>query len=142
MRNEFRSANEGAFGSTVVVLVCAASAGAHAGLVPAHLREETRLGVAFLVVVGLLLSAAIAVSRRPMDPRVAGAAALLLFGVALAYLATRTTGIPWLDPEREGIDAVGVVTTLVEVSGLVYALRLMQPVGRGSRPVHVQEVSR
>jgi uncharacterized membrane protein YhaH (DUF805 family) len=106
------------------------------------MQEEPRLGVAFLVAVGLLLTAAIAVVRRPMDARVAGAAALLLFGVALAYLTTRTTGIPWLDPEREGVDAVGVLTTLVELTGLVFALRLMQPVGRGSRPVHVQEVSR
>jgi hypothetical protein len=142
MHDEFRSTHKRAFGSTVVVLTCAASAGAHAGLVPAHLRDEPRLGVAFLVAVLLLLSAAVAVGVRPTDWRVAGAAAVVLFGVALAYLATRTTGIPTLDPEREGVDGVGVATTAVEMTGLVFALRMTQPLGRDGRPFHVQEVSR
>lgn len=141
MRKEFRSADPGTFGSTVVVLACAASAGAHAGLVPAHLQEEPRLGVAFLVAAGLLLSAAIAVSIRPADRGFATGAALLLFGVALAYLATRTTGIPVLDPEREAVDVVGVVSAAVELIGVASALRLTQSLGRRGRPVHVQEVS-
>ncbi len=142
MRNEFRSSPERALGSTVVVFACAASAGAHAGLVPAHVQGEPRLGVAFLVAVGLLLSAALAVSACRTDRRVAGAAALLLGGVALAYLATRTAGIPVLDPEREAVDVVGVATTAVELLGLAFALRLTQPLGRHGRPVHLQEVSR
>ena len=142
MREEFRSAHKRAFGSTVVVLTCAASAGAHAGLVPAHVQDEPRLGVAFLVAVLLLLGAAVAFGFRPTDRRVAGAAAVVLFGVAFAYLATRTTGIPMLDPEREAVDAVGVATTAVEVTGLVFALRLTLPLGRDGRPFHVQEVSR
>jgi apolipoprotein N-acyltransferase len=141
MRNEFRSARAGAFGSTVVVLACAASAGAHAGLVPAHLRDEPRLGVAFLVAVVLLVSALIAVSLRPTDRRVLAAAAGLLLGLALAYLATRTTGIPVLDPEREAVDAVGVLTTSIEIAGVAFALWLAQPLGRGAGPVHVQEVT-
>jgi hypothetical protein len=141
MRNEFRSAREGAFGSTVVVFACAASAGAHAGLVPAHLQEEPRLGVAFLVAVALLLSALIAVSLRP-DRRVLAGAALVLFGLALAYLATRTIGIPVLDPEREAVDTVGVLTTSIEIAGVAFALWLTQPLGRVARPVHIQEVSR
>lgn len=110
------------------MFACAASAGAHAGLVPAHLQHEPRLGVAFLAAVVLLLSAVIAVAVRPTDQRVAAGAALVLFGLALAYLATRTTGIPFLDPEREGVDTVGVVTTLIEVTGVAVALWLMQPV--------------
>jgi hypothetical protein len=142
MRNAFRSSNPGAFGSMVVVLACAASAGAHAGLVPAHLQEEPRLGVAFLVAVVLLLSAIIAVSLRPTDRRVLAGAAVLLCGLALAYLATRTTGIPVLDPEREPVDAVGVLTTSIEIAGVAFALWLTQPLDRGAPPVHVQEVSR
>jgi hypothetical protein len=142
MRNELRSAREGAFGSTVVVLACAASAGAHAGLVPAHLQEEPRLGVAFLVAVVSLLSAIVAVSLRPTDRRVLAGVGVLLCGLALAYLATRTTGIPVLDPEREAVDVVGVLTTSIEIAGVAFALWLTQPLGRGARPVHVQEVSR
>jgi hypothetical protein len=142
MRRAFRSADPGAFGSTVVVLACAASAGAHAGLVPAHLQEEPRLGVAFVVAVVLLLSALVAVSLRPTDRRILAGAALLLSGLAIAYLATRTIGIPVLDPEREAVDAVGVLTTSVEIAGVAFALWLTQPLGRVGRPVHVQEVIR
>jgi hypothetical protein len=142
MRNALRSPSQGAFGSTVVVLACAASAGAHAGLVPAHLSDEPRLGAAFLVAVLLLLSAIVAVSLRPTDRRVLAGATLLLCGLALAYLATRTTGIPVLDPEREAVDVVGVLTTSIEIAGVAFALWLTQPLGRGPRPVNVQEVSR
>ena len=141
MRKEFSSA-DGAFGTTVVALACAASAGAHAGLVPAHLSEEPRLGVAFVVAVVLLLSALVALSLRPTDRRVHVGAALVLLGLALAYLATRTIGIPVLDPEREAVDTVGVLTTSIEIAGVAFALWLTQPTGRVARPIHTQEVSR
>jgi hypothetical protein len=39
---------------TVVVAACAASAGAHAGLVPQHLAHEPRLGVAFIATTAVL----------------------------------------------------------------------------------------
>ena len=68
--------------------------------------------------------------------------ALLLAGLMLAYLATRTTGIPVLDPERETVDVVGVATTTVEAIGLAVALWLIQPLGRHRRSTYVQEVSR
>ena len=142
MRKELRSARSGAFSSTVVALACAASAGAHAGLVPAHVQDEPRLGMAFVVAVVLLVSALIAVSLRPTDRRVLAGAALLLLGLALAYLATRTIGIPVLDPERETVDLVGVLTTTSEIAGVAFALWLTQSLGRGAGPVHVQEVTR
>ncbi|HET6865926.1 MAG TPA: hypothetical protein VFH80_08390, partial [Solirubrobacteraceae bacterium] len=86
--------------------------------------------------------ALIAVSLRPTDRRVLAGAALVLFGLALAYLATRTNGIPILDPEREAIDTVGVLTTSIEIAGVAVALWLTQPLGRFARPVHLQEVTR
>jgi hypothetical protein len=125
-----------------LAFACAASAGAHAGLVPAHLNGEPRLGVAFLVAVVLLLCAAAAVVTRPWDRRITAAAGALLGGLMLAYLATRTTGIPVLDPEPEALDAVGITTNLVEGAGLVAALWLIQPLGRCARPFHLKEVSR
>jgi hypothetical protein len=126
----------------VLVFTCAASAGAHAGLVPAHLNEEPRLGVAFLTAVLLLATAATAVVARPGDRRIISAAGLLLAGLMVAYVATRTTGIPVLDPEPEALDAVGIATNVVEALGVVAALWLIHPVGRPRRLTHLQEVSR
>jgi hypothetical protein len=125
-----------------LAFACAATAGAHAGLVPAHLNGEPRLGAAFLVAVVLLVAAAAAIVTRPWDRRISSAAGGLLAGLMLAYLGTRTTGIPVLDPEREAVDAVGIATNVVEATGLVLALWLIQPVGRHVRPSHPQEVSR
>jgi hypothetical protein len=124
----------------LLVFVCAASAGAHAGLVPAHLNSEPRLGAAFIGAVVSLLAIATAVAARPADRRITGAAALLLAGVMLAYLASRTTGIPWLDPEPEAFDAVGIATSAAEAVGVLVALWLTQPLGRPGRLNHNKEV--
>jgi apolipoprotein N-acyltransferase len=123
------------------VCACAASAGAHAGLVPAHLNGEPRLGVAFLVAVVLLVAAGRAVAVRPGDRRITAAAGLLLASLIVAYIATRTTGIPWLDPEPETLDAVGIATNVVEGLGVLVALVLSHPVGRLDRLTHLKEAS-
>jgi hypothetical protein len=54
-----------------VVRACAISAGAHAGLVPEHLRESPQLGVAFVVATGLPVAAATAVAMRSSSVRAA-----------------------------------------------------------------------
>jgi hypothetical protein len=117
----------------VVVFACAASAGAHAGLVPEHLRESPRLGAAFVVSAVLLAIAGATFAIRPDNTRIAQATALLLAGLIVAYAADRTTGIPLLAPEPEAADAVGLATKLVEAAGLACALWLSQPAG-GHRP--------
>jgi peptidoglycan/LPS O-acetylase OafA/YrhL len=128
-------------GATVLICTCAASAGAHAGLVPAHLRAEPRLGAAFLTAVVLLMVATASVAARPWDRRITGAAGLLLAGLILAYGVSRTTGIPVLDPEPEAVDAVGIATNLVETLGVLVALGLTHPLRRHRRLTHLQEVS-
>jgi hypothetical protein len=125
----------------LVVVACAASAGAHAGLAPAHVRSEPRLGVAFAAAAVLLLGGAFALTRRPAERLLATAVAALLGGLILAYVASRTTGIPVLDPAPEGVEAVGVATCLVEALGLASALWLRQPLGRHPRRSTPQEVS-
>ena len=117
-------------GARVLVFACAASAGAHAGLVPAHLDGEPRLGFAFLLAVVLLLICAAAVAIRPSDRRTTSVAGLVLGGLIAAYLLSRTTGIPGLDPEQEALDAVGAVTNIVEAIGVVVALWLIPSVDR------------
>lgn len=126
----------------IVVFACAASAGAHAGLVPEHLREEPRIGIAFLVAIVLLLATGAALTIRPGDRRVAAAAAVLFAGLIVAYLLSRTSGIPGLAPDRETVDGVGVATKLVEVAGLALALCLSQPIGRRPQRPSLQEVPR
>jgi len=128
--------------TNIVVFACAVSAGVHAGLVPEHLRTEPRLGIAFITAVALLLAVGGTAAVRPWDRRVAAVAALLLAGLIAAYWATRSTGIPLLAPDAEAVDAIGVITTLVEAFGLVSAVALTQSLSRRTRRPILQEVTR
>lgn len=141
MSNGRAQRDVGSRAAVLLVFTCAASAGAHAGLVPAHLNGEPTLGAAFLVAVALLVAAATAVAARPGDRRITDAAGLLLAGLILAYLASRTTGIPLLDPEPEAIDTVGIATTSTEAVGVLVALWLIHPVGRHAQSTCLLEVS-
>ncbi|HEX7107478.1 MAG TPA: hypothetical protein VF218_16035 [Acidothermaceae bacterium] len=112
-----------------VVLVCAASAGVHAALVPDHLREGgPRLGGAF-VVSAVATAVAAVVLRKPRRAVVAKAAlaatALVLLGVAAAYVLSRTTGVPFLITDPEALDPVGAVTSAAEVLGGLASLFLL-----------------
>jgi hypothetical protein len=112
---------------TVVVTACAVSAGVHAGLVPSHLAESRALGIAFAISTVALLWAAASVAGAD-EPRVPCAlAAALLAGFIAAYAASRTIGLPLLEPHAEPLDAVGLVTQVVQGAGLLTALRLCQP---------------
>jgi hypothetical protein len=125
------------------VVACAVSAGVHAGLVPEHLQTEPREGVAFIVAAVLLFTVAGGLTAQPDNPYLAGIAALLFAGLICAYVATRTHGIPWLAPDRESLDTVGVATNVVEAVGLVLALhRLLQPPGAPHQRQTPQEVTR
>jgi hypothetical protein len=124
-----------------VIAACAASGGAHAGLVPEHLREAPHLGIAFILAAVLLLAVVAGLALRPEDRRIALVAALLLTGLIASWGASRVIGIPLLQPRPEPVDLVGLVTKLVEVLGLAFALWLSQPVG-GCRSSASQEVSR
>jgi len=105
-----------------VAVVCAASAGVHAGLVPDHYREGgLALGGAFAVSAVLLGAAAVLASRRVTR----GFVVVVLLGTAVAYLLSRTTGIPLLIPDPEEPDPLGLVTTVSEaVAAAVAALLL------------------
>ena len=110
---------------------------------PEHLQTEPREGTAFIVAAVLLLALAGAGAARPDSPYLAGIAALLFAGLICAYVATRTSGIPWLAPDREAVDVLGVVTNVVEALGLLLAFdQLLQRAGRRSRRHIPQEVSR
>lgn len=125
-----------------VVFACAASAGIHAGLVPSHLREEPRLGVAFLLAVVGLVAIGAATACCPADRATSRFAVMTLAGLACAYVATRTAGIPLLAPDPEPVDVIGIASVAIEAAGVMCGLRLVQPDGlRFRRPI-IQEVAR
>jgi hypothetical protein len=116
-----------------VIAACAASAGAHAALVPEHLEHEPRLGVAFIAATVALVAVTAALIHRPTDARSADAAALILAALVGAYAVAVTTGIPWFMEGAEPVDLVALVTKAVEALGLVLAFRLITTQsGRGS----------
>jgi hypothetical protein len=126
--------------ATLVVVACAISAGAHAGLIPAHLEEAPGLGDAFVAAVILLAAAAIALALHPQSARAARAASLVLAGLISAYIASRTTGIPALSPEPEAVDPIGLTTNVVQALGLAISLKLSQTTG-GRLPPTPQEAT-
>ena len=109
---------------SVVVAICAASAGAHAALVPQHLDHELRLGIAFVAATAALLAAAAALTYRPDDATVAHATTVVLAALIGAYAVNVTTGLPWLSDGPETVDVVGLATKSVEVLGLLFAIHL------------------
>jgi hypothetical protein len=93
----------------LAVVSCAAAAGAHAAVGPAHFREKTVLGLFFAVAAAAQMGWSVAVAMRP-------SALLLRLGVAgnLALVAlwalTRTAGLPGLAPEAVGAWDLACVT--------------------------------
>ena len=125
----------------LVLAACAISAGAHAALVPSHMDHDPRLGLAFVVAVGVLLTVGAAVVLSPDTARAAQAAALVFAALIASYAAATTVGLPLVSVEPEPVDGVALVTKLVESVGLVFALKLNQTVG-GRWSLTRQEVSR
>jgi hypothetical protein len=92
------------------------SAGVHAGLVAAHIRESPLLGASFVGSVALLSTIAVALAVYPASVWPPRAAAASYFALILAYF-TFTEQI---------VDPLGLTTKAVEAFGLVLAL-LVQP---------------
>jgi hypothetical protein len=107
----------------LAAVVCAGSAGVHAALVPEHLHESALLGAAFALDAVLLAVAATRVGRP--RSRNASAVACLLAGTALAYVLSRTTGVPVLVTAPEPLDGLGALTTSSELVGVLACLLLI-----------------
>lgn len=106
---------------TVAALVCAGSAGVHGALVLPHLHESHLLGSAFAVDAALLAVSAARVSERR---RGSLPVAAVLATTALAYVLSRTTGLPGVLPDPEPVDGLGVLTTSWELVGVAVCLLL------------------
>ena len=107
----------------VTALVCAASAGLHLALVPAHYHEAgLLLAAAFAVSAVLLGVSALLLRRAPGRGWTDLLPPLALAGVAACYVLSRTTGIPLLIPAPEENDLLGSVTTIAEVTAAAAAV--------------------
>lgn len=110
----------------IVVLVCAASAGVHAALVPEHLAEGGPLLGGAFAASALALAVVAVLARRPgREHWAVSIAVAVLAANVLAYVLSRTTGLPVLIPEPEEVDLLGVVTTIAEAVGVVSGVLLI-----------------
>lgn len=94
-----------------------------------------------MLATALLLAVAGWLALRPRDWRAVRAGQVLIAGVLIGYLASRTVGIPVFQPEVEHLDVLGVSTKAVEVLVLLCALGLGRTLG-GRRSPLTQEVAR
>jgi hypothetical protein len=109
---------------TVVLLAGSVAAGVHAGLAPEHLHECPPLGAAFAAAAAAAGAAVAAVAVRPAAVLPLRALGVLLAALVAGYASTRLAALPPLDPEREPLDRLGVVTTSLEALGLLLVLHL------------------
>jgi hypothetical protein len=110
-----RSSRVNVRGAHLCAMACAVSAGVHGALVVPHAGESTRMAVAFVVGTVALALAALGLALMP-TPAVSAATAALLLGVAMAYLLSRTGGIPGLTEHPEPFDTLGVALSVLEVA--------------------------
>ena len=109
----------------VVILTCAISAGIHGALVGDHFGEGAGSRIGFVVATVLLAALAVALTRRPTQLVLAGAA-LVFAGLLASYALALTTGLPVIHPEREALDGLALFTKAIEAIGLVTAATLLR----------------
>ena len=139
-RDAGRLAKRGAGGRAArdaVAVALAICVGVHAGLAPAHLYESAVLGASFILVALGCSLLVLAVTSRPAQAWPLRATALVLSALAIAYVASRTVGIPVLVPRPEIVDPIGVATACVEAGGAalaIYSSRLVGTAAAAARP--------
>ena len=94
--------------------------GIHLTLVGQHARESLAAGVFFAAAGILELLLAVAVWRVPGSRRAALGAAILVGGLLVLYGVSRLADVPALGGQ-EAVDALGLVTKLLELAGAVLA---------------------
>jgi hypothetical protein len=107
-----------------ILICCAFSSGVHLALAPEHLTESPRLGAGFFVAAAMLLAGGLAVFMFPEADAPPLTVALMGAGLIAAYTASRTLGLPGLEPDPEPLDAIGLSTQVPQLAALILALRL------------------
>lgn len=115
----------------VFACCCAISAGVHLALVPQHLGESLVLAAGFAAAALLLVALTTLLALMPADRRLALIGIFVMVGLIWLFALSRTVGLPGIS-EAEPLDVVGVFTQIVQVIGLLAALRLVFPKGESS----------
>ena len=104
----------------LVIAACGASAGIHAGLAPHHWGESRAIGVLFVLAAVALAVVSLGLAGWPEASLPPFAAAGLFAALIAAFIAA-----------GESLDAIAVVTKVIEAVGFVLALLvLLRPPGR------------
>src|SRR5262249_2320583 len=112
-------------GSDFCAVVCALSVGVHGALVILYISESMAMAAAFLIATLVLGVAVLAQAMGPIFG-VSVVVAVLLLTVALAYLLSRTIGIPGLTEDPELFDTFGIAVSLLEAGAAVVATRQLK----------------
>jgi hypothetical protein len=105
----------------LLTIALAVSAGVHAALAPEHWRERPLLGLGFAAAAATLAVAVVWLQAAPSAPA-ARFALVVLGGLSVLYLASRTHGLPVTG--REEWDVVGIATQAVQLAGIAMATAL------------------
>jgi hypothetical protein len=108
------------FGAGAAVALGVAG-GIHLALVGQHAQESLAAGVFFAAAGAVELLLAVAVWRSPGSRRAALAAGVAAGGLLVLYVVSRLADIPALGGQ-EAVDALGLVTKLLELAGAVLAV--------------------
>lgn len=99
-----------------------------------HVTEPWTLPVFFVLVGAAQLCAAWAIHRNPRDQRLLKLVAVASVGVALLWIFSRTTGVPF-GPDAGEVESVGVADTIATAHELGLAAIVGVIVWRGERYV-------
>jgi len=97
-----------------------AAGGIHLTLVSQHAQESLASGVFFAAAGGAELLLAVALWRTPGSRRTTLAAGVVVGGLLMLYAVSRLWNIPAFGG-REAVDALGLLTKLLELAGAVLA---------------------
>jgi hypothetical protein len=103
----------------LTVACLAATASIHISIAPDHLREAPYAGVLFVALAAAALAAAVLLLIT-RDDRVWAAAAALSASALVAYVLSRSVGLPMLaDDVGDWLNPLGVLALLSELTALV-----------------------
>lgn len=102
------------------------TAAVHMAIAPDHLREAPYAGVLFIALAASAMTAA-ALLLTTRDDRVWAAAAALSASALVAYVLSRSVGLPMLaDDIGDWLNPLGVLAVLAEATALIIAGRAVR----------------